>query len=307
MARVWDLNRLFRTFLNLKTTWKKASLSLYSDGSGDCHVTLRVTAPGYGYKTPRRGGDPSRSQDAAPGTLAPSSSLPAAPTTAASATAPAPAQYVKNKKDCYDLHKVRAKKRPSKYRWTTLHIFIPYSFLGVSYSHLSQRCVFPSHLALWVLKLFNGISFQHTLQALVLCFFLWTSNFPCPTIFSSQMGHLKTLVSWIFLMWEVNSHLSLKQEAHSEHRKLLFIINLDPNWPKISLLFKIYQISVLKINLADSVFTWKDWSFFGPRLCKSFHSFLFLTYCAGSEAYFQRSPGLSITHYLDFSKKIKPA
>ena len=90
MARVGDLNRLFRTFLYLKTTCKKASLILYSDGSGNCQVTLRVTAPGHGYKTPRRGGDPSRSQEAAPGTLAPSSTLPAAPTTAAAATAPAP-------------------------------------------------------------------------------------------------------------------------------------------------------------------------------------------------------------------------
>ena len=40
----------------------------------------------------RRGGDPARSLEAAAGTLAPSSSLPAAPTTAAAATAPAPAR-----------------------------------------------------------------------------------------------------------------------------------------------------------------------------------------------------------------------
>ena len=98
MAREGDLNRLFRTFLNLKTTCKKASLSLYSEGSGNCQVTLRVTAPGHGYKTPRRGGDPSRSQEAAPGTLAPSSSsLPAAPTTAAAATAPAPARRARRR------------------------------------------------------------------------------------------------------------------------------------------------------------------------------------------------------------------
>ena len=41
MARVGDLNRLFRTFLKIKTTCKKASLSLYSYGIGDCHVTLK--------------------------------------------------------------------------------------------------------------------------------------------------------------------------------------------------------------------------------------------------------------------------
>ena len=57
MAGVGELHRLFRAFLNLKTTCKKASLSLYSDG----HVTLRVTAPGKGYQTPRRGCGPSRS------------------------------------------------------------------------------------------------------------------------------------------------------------------------------------------------------------------------------------------------------
>ena len=48
MAGVVELHRLFRTFLILKTTWKKASLSFYSDGS-NCPVTLRVTAPGKGY------------------------------------------------------------------------------------------------------------------------------------------------------------------------------------------------------------------------------------------------------------------
>ena len=95
MAGVGELHRLFRTFLNLKTTCKKASLSLYSDGSGDCHVTLRVTAPGHGYQTPRRGSGPSRSKEAAPGTLAPSS-LPAAPT-AAAATAPAPARRARRR------------------------------------------------------------------------------------------------------------------------------------------------------------------------------------------------------------------
>ena len=39
MAGVGELHRLFRTFLNLKTTCKKASLSLNSDGR-NCHVTL---------------------------------------------------------------------------------------------------------------------------------------------------------------------------------------------------------------------------------------------------------------------------
>ena len=86
MAGVGKLHRLFRAFLILKTTCKKASLRLYSDGS-NCQVTLRVTAPGKGYQTPRRGSGPSRSQEAAPGTLA-TSSPPAAPTVTA-ATAPA--------------------------------------------------------------------------------------------------------------------------------------------------------------------------------------------------------------------------
>ena len=48
-----------------------------------------MTFPGKGYQTPRRESGPSRSQEAAPGTLAPSS-LPAAPTAAAVATAPSP-------------------------------------------------------------------------------------------------------------------------------------------------------------------------------------------------------------------------
>ena len=90
MAGVGELHRLFRTFHNLKTTCKKASLSLYSDGRGDCQVTLKVTAPGHGYQTPRRESGPSKSQEAAPGTLAPS--LPPAAPAAAAATAPAPAR-----------------------------------------------------------------------------------------------------------------------------------------------------------------------------------------------------------------------
>ena len=72
MAGIGELHRLFRTFLNIKTTCKKVSLNLYSDAS-NCQVTLRVTVPGKGYQTPRRGSGPSRSQEAAPGNLAPSS------------------------------------------------------------------------------------------------------------------------------------------------------------------------------------------------------------------------------------------
>ena len=83
MAGVGELHRLFRTFLNIKTNCKKASLCLYSDGS-NCQVTLRVKVPGKGYQTPRRGSGPFRSKEAAPATLAPSSP-PAAPTAAATA------------------------------------------------------------------------------------------------------------------------------------------------------------------------------------------------------------------------------
>ena len=97
MARVGELHRLFRTFLNLKTTCKKASLSLYSGGRGDCHVTLKVTDPGHGYQTPRRGSGPSRSQEVAPGTLAPSSPPAAPPAAAAAATAPAPARRARRR------------------------------------------------------------------------------------------------------------------------------------------------------------------------------------------------------------------
>ena len=57
MAGVGELHRLFRTFLNLKISCKKASLNLYSDGS-NCQATLRVTVPGKGYQTPRRGSGP---------------------------------------------------------------------------------------------------------------------------------------------------------------------------------------------------------------------------------------------------------
>ena len=47
MAGVGELHRLFRTFLNLKTSCKKASLNLFSDGSNG-QATLRVTVPGKG-------------------------------------------------------------------------------------------------------------------------------------------------------------------------------------------------------------------------------------------------------------------
>jgi hypothetical protein len=82
MARVGELHRVFRTFLNLK----KVSLSLYSDSSGNCLITLRVTAPGNGYQTFRRGSGPSRSQEAT------------APT-AAAATAPAPTRNARRHVD----------------------------------------------------------------------------------------------------------------------------------------------------------------------------------------------------------------
>ena len=57
MAGVGELHRLFRTFLNLKTVCNKASLNLFSDGS-NYQATLRVTVPGKGYQTPRRGSGP---------------------------------------------------------------------------------------------------------------------------------------------------------------------------------------------------------------------------------------------------------
>ena len=53
-----------------------------------------MTVPVKGYQTPSRGSGPSRSQEAGPGTLAPSS-LPAAPT-AAAATAPAPTRRARH-------------------------------------------------------------------------------------------------------------------------------------------------------------------------------------------------------------------
>ena len=58
-----ELQKLFLTFLRLKRNCKQAEVKFYSDSYGDCHVTLRVTTPRHGYKTPRRGSVQSRSQE----------------------------------------------------------------------------------------------------------------------------------------------------------------------------------------------------------------------------------------------------
>ena len=87
MAAVGELHRLFRTFLNLKTTCKKASLNLYSDSS-NCQVNLKVMVPGKGYQTPTRGSGPSRARSLCQAPWLPCP--PPAAATSAAATAPVP-------------------------------------------------------------------------------------------------------------------------------------------------------------------------------------------------------------------------
>ena len=62
MAKVGELQRLFRTFLSLRRSCQQAEVTFYCDRDGICHVTLRVT-PRHGFQSPCRGGAHSRSQE----------------------------------------------------------------------------------------------------------------------------------------------------------------------------------------------------------------------------------------------------
>ena len=179
-----------------------------------------------------------------------------------SASRSPPAHWAKNRKEWHVLHKHLSRKKRSQ---NTGIIFLSKLFMNSILKISNKRLAVINYFfhgatfksfSLWILatcfwrKFFFGVSYsQRSHAALFLhiwlygyqrswlklvsniyCMsFLWMFLCPCilyrPITSTLQIWQLNTLVSWIFWLWHLSSHLSLKVDPQVVQRKVLLSIS----------------------------------------------------------------------------------